>query len=120
VSKKLKPSTEAPTFFGKKMRWVGSEKPRFTGSFWKYRSPDGDLVVRAWPAEENFNCPDTIDKPEVQLSTPRHTVDVSLHFMGRSNTHKGLLEALKKAESEVLRRFHEVGKEYHILRKVTQ
>ena len=120
MSKKLKPSTEAPTFFGKKMRWVGSEKPRFTGSFWKYRSPDGDLVVRAWPAEKNCNCSVIIDKPEVLMSTPRNTIDVACSFMGRSNTHKGLLEALKRAESEVLRRFFEVGKEYHILRKVTQ
>lgn len=120
MTKRLVPPTEPPTFFGKKMRWVGSERPMYVGSFWYYRSPDGDLVVRAWPAGKNCNCPDIIDKPEVLMSTPRNTIDVACSFMGRSNTHKGLLEALKRAESEVLRRFFEVGKEYHILRKVTQ
>lgn len=115
MTKRLVPPTAAPTFFRKSMVWVGSEKPLYIGSFWKYRSEDGKVQVRAWPAQKEEDG-DHIYPPEICVTT----TDGSYNIQGRYNTHKELLRVISRAESDIIRRFKQVSEEYHILRKVTQ
>jgi len=111
----MKPLTEVPTFFRKKMRWIGSEKPLYIGSFWRFRSENGEVQIRAWPAMKEED-EDRIDPPEVCVTT----TDGSYVIVGKYKTHKELLRVIARAESDIIRRFKQVSKEYHILRKVTQ
>ena len=103
-----------PTFFGHKMTWVKSAMPHFWGSFWMWKSKDGKVSVRAWPAQHTENDDEGyVEVPEVYIMST--AVDVGGWHRGRYKTHKELLRALKSAEASVRIHFKEVEREYKIL-----
>lgn len=110
--RKVKRPTDKPepTFCGHKMKW-------FFGSFWKHRSPDGEVVVRAWPAQKDDEQGDErVEPPEVYLVTPTQ----GEWFKGKYRTHKELLRVLARAERELLRAYKDVAEEYKTLLKVVK
>jgi hypothetical protein len=109
--------TPKPTFFGHPMTWVGSKKPTFFGSFWRYRSPSGKIVVRAWPSQLDDDFRNHQLSPEVNLSMDV-AGDFESWFEGKYHTHKALLRALRRAESEARRAFKEFSRYYNILKEV--
>lgn len=104
----------APTFFGKPMKWVCSQKPDFRGSFWMWRSQLGHFIVRAWPVQNDEESEECFDPPEVHVHS--QDTDGTGWYEGKYKTHKELLRLLKRAEADIRRTYIQVEREYQILR----